>query len=141
MHWVRNPSPLPSRHAKQRQGRLIKQASSQVERWYRDYVVMMTKAHRTRESVVALGSRLRIPGPARGRSREVTLVCIVKRTHTCIPCALHWALGISGGEQVEAPSVPRMPSCLSVWLHWQPLAGWQNAEHDPERKHGASKPA
>ena len=52
------PFPLPSRHAKQRQCRLIKQASSQVERWYRDYVVMMTKAHRTRESVVPLGSRV-----------------------------------------------------------------------------------
>ena len=30
------PFPLPSRHAKQRQCRLIKQASSQVERWYDD---------------------------------------------------------------------------------------------------------
>ena len=52
------PFPRPSRHAKHRQCRLIKQASSQVERWYRDYVVMMTKAHRTRESVVPLGSRV-----------------------------------------------------------------------------------
>ena len=52
------PFPLPSRHAEQRQCRLIKQASSQVERWYRDYVVMMTKAHRTRKSVVPLGSRV-----------------------------------------------------------------------------------
>ena len=52
------PFPLPSRHAKQRQCRLIKQASSQVERCYRDHVVMMTKAHRTRESVVPLGSRV-----------------------------------------------------------------------------------
>ena len=52
------PFPLPSRHAKQRQCRLIKQASSQVERWYRDYMVMMIKAHRTRESVVPLGSRV-----------------------------------------------------------------------------------
>ena len=68
------PFPRPSRHAKHRQCRLIKQASSQVERWYRDYVVMIIKAHRTRESVVPLGSRvppLRKPSRAYG-IHEVT---------------------------------------------------------------------
>ena len=94
---------------------------------------------------------LRIPGPAEGRSREATLMCIAKRTHTCISCELLWAIGTSGGEQVEAPTVSRrlLPSCLSIWLRWQPLAGWLadwlagwlSAEHDPGGKHGASKPA
>ena len=65
------------------------------------------------------------------------MYCNSQRTHV-YPALRAAQLGINGGEQVGKLLQSRsyrfteaLPSCLSVWLHWQPaglgwagLAGW-----------------